>query len=166
MPYTHNTPPPPPCITFQKYWPQALPHCIHRHGNILHRVNTGVHAEWLQAMTKYYWNGEKILSIIFSTNRMEYLWRLCYLYMDKYLSTPLNNLFNKPPILICWAVLINALHTEFILENIKIFLNPINPYPPSAEYMRQWIRSALVQIMAYRAEPSSKPMLGYCQLDS
>ena len=35
-------------------------------------------------------------------------------------------------------------------------------------YMRQWIGSALVQIMARRlfgAKPSSKPMLGYCQLD-
>ena len=35
--------------------------------------------------------------------------------------------------------------------------------------MRQWIRSALAQIMAcrlYSAMPLSKPMLGYCQLDS
>ena len=35
-------------------------------------------------------------------------------------------------------------------------------------YMCQWIRSALVQIMAchlFGAKPSSKPMLGYCQLD-
>ena len=34
--------------------------------------------------------------------------------------------------------------------------------------MRQWIGSALVQIMACRlfgAKPLSKPMLGYCQLD-
>ena len=34
--------------------------------------------------------------------------------------------------------------------------------------MRQWIRSALVQIMACRllgAKPLYKPMLGYCQLD-
>ena len=40
--------------------------------------------------------------------------------------------------------------------------------PPSAAYMRQWIRSALVQIMACRlfgAKPLFKPMLSYCQLD-
>ena len=40
--------------------------------------------------------------------------------------------------------------------------------PPSVAYMRQWIRLALVQIMACRlfgAKPSSEPLLGYCQLD-
>ena len=40
--------------------------------------------------------------------------------------------------------------------------------PPSAAYMRQWIESTLVQIMAcrlYGAKPLCKPMLGYCQLD-
>ena len=43
-----------------------------------------------------------------------------------------------------------------------------NSSPPSAEYMRQWIGSALLQIMACRlfgTKPLSKPMLGYCQLD-
>ena len=41
--------------------------------------------------------------------------------------------------------------------------------PPSAAYMCQRIRPALVQIMACRlfsAKPLSKQMLGYCQLDS
>ena len=44
----------------------------------------------------------------------------------------------------------------------------INSSPPSAANMRQWIVSALVQIMAcclFGAKPLSKPMLGYCQLD-
>ena len=39
---------------------------------------------------------------------------------------------------------------------------------PLVPYMRQWIGSALAQIMACRlfgAKPLSKPMLGYCQLD-
>ena len=42
-----------------------------------------------------------------------------------------------------------------------------NPSPPGAAHKRQWIGSALVQIMACRlfAKPLSKPMLGYCQLD-
>ena len=41
----------------------------------------------------------------------------------------------------------------------------INSSPPSAAYVRQWIGSALVQIMACRrfgAKPLSTPMLGYC----
>ena len=41
--------------------------------------------------------------------------------------------------------------------------------PPSAAYMRQSIRSTVVQIMACRlfgAKPLSKPMLGYCQLNT
>ena len=43
----------------------------------------------------------------------------------------------------------------------------VNSSPPSTAFMHQWIRSALVQIMAcclYAAKPLSKPMLGYCQL--
>ena len=43
----------------------------------------------------------------------------------------------------------------------------INSSPPSAAYMRQWIGSALVQIMAWRlfgAKPLSKPMLGYYEV--
>ena len=46
--------------------------------------------------------------------------------------------------------------------------NLVNSSPPSAAYMRQWICSALVQIMACRlfgTKPLSKPTLGYCQLD-
>ena len=41
----------------------------------------------------------------------------------------------------------------------------LNSFPPSATYMRQWIRSALVQIMACHllgAKPLSVPMQGYC----
>ena len=44
----------------------------------------------------------------------------------------------------------------------------INSSPPSAGYMRQWIGSALVKIMAchlFATKPLSKPMLRYCQLD-
>ena len=39
---------------------------------------------------------------------------------------------------------------------------------PSATYMRQWIGSALIQVMACRlfgAKPLPEPMLAYCQLD-
>ena len=44
----------------------------------------------------------------------------------------------------------------------------VNSSPPSAAYMRQWIRSALVQIMACRlfgTKPLFKPVLGYYQFD-
>ena len=44
----------------------------------------------------------------------------------------------------------------------------VNSSPPSAAYMRQWIRTALVQIMACRlfgAKPLSKPMLVYCHVN-
>ena len=40
----------------------------------------------------------------------------------------------------------------------------VNSSPPSAACMRQWIESALVQIMACRG-PLCKPMLGNCQLE-
>ena len=44
----------------------------------------------------------------------------------------------------------------------------VNSSPPSDPYMRQWIGSALVQIMACRlisAKPLSEPMLEYCYLE-
>ena len=43
-----------------------------------------------------------------------------------------------------------------------------NPSSQSAAYMRQWIGSALIQIMAcslFGTKPLSKQVLGYCQLD-
>ena len=44
----------------------------------------------------------------------------------------------------------------------------INSSPPSAAYMRQRTRCAMVQVMARRlfgAKPLPEPMLIYCQLD-
>ena len=49
------------------------------------------------------------------------------------------------------------------LYNLKQHLSDIfNSSPPSATYMRQWIGSALVQIMVCRLFGAK---LGYCQLD-
>ena len=48
------------------------------------------------------------------------------------------------------------------------YLIRLKSSPPSVAYMRQWIMSALVQIMACRlfgAKPLSKPMLGYFLLE-
>ena len=45
----------------------------------------------------------------------------------------------------------------------------INSSFPSAAYMHQWTRSALVQVMACRlfgAKPLLEPMLAYCKLHS
>ena len=53
----------------------------------------------------------------------------------------------------------------FIKKNLHIRSKLIFP---SDAYMRQWIGSALVQIMAcslFSAKPISKLMQGYCQLD-
>ena len=44
-----------------------------------------------------------------------------------------------------------------------VYIQRVNSSPPSAQYMCQWIRSLLVQIMACRlfgTKPLSKPMLG------
>ena len=44
----------------------------------------------------------------------------------------------------------------------------INSSPPSAAYMHQWTRSALVQVMAchlFGAKPLPEPMLAYWRLD-
>ena len=55
-------------------------------------------------------------------------------------------------------------------EEIDAFVSECkfcNSSSPSAAYMRQWIRSALLHIMACRlfgAKPLSKPMPGYCRL--
>ena len=54
------------------------------------------------------------------------------------------------------------------LEVSRVVEYMLNSSPPSAAYMRHWIRSTLVQIMAcclFGAKPLFKPMLRYCQLD-
>ena len=46
--------------------------------------------------------------------------------------------------------------------------NTFSLISPSAAYMRQWIGSTLVRIMAcclFGVKPLSKPMLSYCQVD-
>ena len=66
-------------------------------------------------------------------------------------------------------------YRDMIINSIIIFCecnelidNLFNSSTHSAAFMRHWIGSALVQIMACRlfgAKPLSKPMLGYWQLD-
>ena len=50
---------------------------------------------------------------------------------------------------------------------VMLCIASVNPSPSSTAYMHQWIRSALVHLMAWRlcgTKPLSKPMLDYCQL--
>ena len=54
----------------------------------------------------------------------------------------------------------------FFFSNGTRPFEQFNSYPPSAAYMRQWIGSVLIYIMACRlfgAKPLSKPVLGHCQ---
>ena len=51
---------------------------------------------------------------------------------------------------------------------IALDVSQINSSPPSAAYMRRWIGSGLVQVMACRlfgAKPLPQPMFAYCRLD-
>ena len=51
-------------------------------------------------------------------------------------------------------------------RGFSLWYAPLNACPPSAPYMCQWMKSALVQIMAcclFGAEPLSEPNHGYCQ---
>ena len=55
----------------------------------------------------------------------------------------------------------------YLLRKIKFAKQVINSTPSSAAYMRQWIASASVHIMACRlfgTKPSSKPIVVYFQL--
>ena len=54
-------------------------------------------------------------------------------------------------------------------ERVTLLNFEVNSSFPSAAYMRRCIGSALVQLMAcriYGTKAFSRPMLGYCQLDS
>ena len=63
------------------------------------------------------------------------------------------------------------LYAYYVSWSQPVMSLPIDVFdssPPSAAYLRQWIRSGLVQIMACRlfgAKSLSKPAVGYCQLD-
>ena len=66
---------------------------------------------------------------------------------------------------------VNIVNLWWIADELlrAITAGSFNSSPPSAAYMRQWIGSALIKIMAchlFGAKPLSKPMLGYCQLES
>ena len=68
-----------------------------------------------------------------------------------------------------WLLPVVYLHSVFTSERLCVlfFVQLVNS-SPGAAYMRQWIWSALVQIMTCRlfgAKPLPKPMLCYCQLD-
>ena len=60
-----------------------------------------------------------------------------------------------------------SLFEIFYFANDLNYCFDLNLSPPSATYLHQWIRSALVQTIACRlfgTKPISKPILGYCKL--
>ena len=64
-----------------------------------------------------------------------------------------------------WCTRLFLKQSKYICVYLKIYFNSS---PPSVAYRHQWIRSALVQIMACRlfgTKPSSEPMLSYCHSD-
>ena len=58
---------------------------------------------------------------------------MCYLYLYYEDMTPPDH---------CWVIIVVPYHPRQVTKTYS--------YPPSAAYMRQWIRSALVQTMACR----------------
>ena len=55
------------------------------------------------------------------------------------------------------------------IKYVQNHIDIVNSSPPVFVYLRRWIGSTLVQIMACRlfgAKPLSNPMLSYCQLDN
>ena len=67
----------------------------------------------------------------------------------------------------CNMVLTESMGCNGLINRV-LLRQAVDSSPPSAAFMRQWIGSALVQIMACRlfgAKPLSKPMLSYCQLE-
>ena len=64
---------------------------------------------------------------------------------------------------------VTTVRPDYIEIRNVFYTISVNSSPPSAAYVRQWIESALVHIMACRLSGakklSSKAMLGYCQFD-
>ena len=78
------------------------------------------------------------------------------------LIRPLGTNFSETLIKIFWFSS-NKMHCEMLSAKCVSFCSLLNPSPPSAAYMRWWIGSTLVQIIAchlFGAKPLSKPMLG------
>ena len=105
-----------------------------------------------------------------------YLWGQLYIHISKiiksiydifwllYMLVALSNRFFSfwfPLNFVCAIVDIKALYTTLTLRAYS--------YLPGVACMRHWIGLTLVQIMACRlfgTKPLSKPMLGYCLLDT
>ena len=94
-----------------------------------------------------------------------------YLHCDMYITdcilSSLKYHFNRPVNCVRLSQQHSSRDIDFMLRDVTYDVTTVNSLPPSAAYMRQWIGSALVQIMTCRlfgTKPLSKPMLGYYQL--
>ena len=98
-----------------------------------------------------------VYAILFANVGSGWVWYMSMTSLAQYIHDVLK--FPIAQVKLCCSLSHVSLHSH----NRK----DINSSPHSAAYMRQWIGSALVQIMACRlfgAKPLSKPMLCYSQL--
>ena len=92
-------------------------------------------------------------------------------------------MFTKCRLFVLSAKMLSSFLVNHFLHQIQVLVNFIstiilhkrgkktkkNLSPPSAAYIHQWTRSALVQVTACRQtsdKPLPEPMLTYCELDS
>ena len=71
-------------------------------------------------------------------------------------------------VIYCGHNVVVSVHWHIVQSDYNHYAELLNSSPSCASYMRQWIGSVLVQMMACRqfsAKPLSKAMLEYCYLD-
>ena len=87
-------------------------------------------------------------------------------------ETGVTIFINKVYLHVCMLGLVKYKGFQWSIPDLcllHVYAYTFNPSPPSAAYLRQWSRSALVQIMTCRvfgAKPLSKLMLGSCYLNT
>ena len=142
-----------------------------------HVVLVSIDSLWLRQNSRQF--PHNILKCIFLN---ENIWILINISLKFIPKCPINNIpalvqimawrqpGNKPlsePMIVSLLAHICVTQPQWVNGTIS-WCHIFHSSPPSAAYMRQWIRSALVHVMASHllgAQPLSKPMVDYCQLD-
>ena len=131
---------------FPRYWPFVR----------------GIHRSSVNSPHKGQWRGALMFSLICALNK-----RLSKQSLGWWFETPARSSWRH-----CNVIRISGgskrQSTDTRSSQVKLIGDIFNSSSLSAAYIRQWIVSALVQIMACRlcgAKPSSEPMLDYYQLD-
>ena len=136
--------------------------------------NRNVH---ISVLNGAFWDMEQVHSVIFESGLLWYQcqwfthhgwWHIipCTYLVIVLSHWPFQSCMKHPITFCVWSIM--ETDGSNLNNGSSWTIAMLNSSPPSAAYMRQWIRSALVQIMAWRlfaAKPLSlKPMLGHCQL--